>query len=105
MEYAKKERKHSTSCGTAGTPTPAKGGGGLSGGAIAGIVVGVLVGLALLALLALYITRRRRHMLPVSLPSGVKRNESSQGMLHPDPASPNAVSGSSILPSSQCILS
>ena len=88
--------------GSAGTPTPVKGGGGLSGGAIAGIVVGVLGGIALIALLALYLTRRRRRMLPVSLPSGVKRHESSQGMLHPDPASPNAVSRSSILPPSQC---
>ena len=86
------EPEPSASSGSAGS-TSSKGGGGLSGGAIAGIVVGVLFGLALAALLALYIARRRSFMLPVSLPSGVKRNESTQGMLHADlPPPPNAVS-------------
>ena len=82
----------SVSSGSAGS-TSGKGGGGLSGGAIAGIVFGVLVGLALAALLAFYMTQRRSFRLPVSLPSGVKRNESTQGMLHAEsPPPPNAVS-------------
>ena len=39
---------------------PSKGSSGLSGGAIAGIVIGVLAGLAIVAVLAFFLVRRRR---------------------------------------------